>query len=105
MQAIPRPHRHLMPTGRALAEAMDFIVQAPTDLSLSKTQRIQSRSGPVVITNRGAPAHVLLTWEAYQRLAGHDDKTILEALALPGVEDVDFDPPRLDDPSQPALLN
>ena len=65
----------------------------------------EAQSGPVIITNRGAPAHVLLTWTAYRRLVGQDGKTILEALALPGVEDVDFDPPRLDDPPQPALLD
>ena len=65
----------------------------------------EAESGPVIITNRGVPAHVLLTWEAYKCLAGHGGKTILEALALPGVEDVDFDPPRLDDPPRPALLD
>lgn len=65
----------------------------------------EARSGPVIITNRGVPAHVLLTWEAYRRLAGHDDKTIIEALAMPGVEDVDFEPPRLDDPPIPARLD
>lgn len=65
----------------------------------------EAQTGPVIITNRGAPAHVLLTWEDYRRLAGHEGKTILEALALPGVENVDFDPPRLDDPPQPALLD
>ena len=65
----------------------------------------EAQSGPVIITNRGVPAHVLLTWEAYRRLAGHDSKTIIEALAMPGVEDVDFDPPRLDDQPKPALLD
>ena len=65
----------------------------------------EAQSGPVIITNRGAPAHVLLSWDAYRRLACRDDETILEALALPGVEDVDFHPPRLDDPPQQALLD
>lgn len=65
----------------------------------------EAQSGPVIITNRGVPAHVLLTWEAFRRLAGHDDKTIIEALAMPGVENVDFEPPRLDDPPKPALLD
>ncbi len=65
----------------------------------------EARSGPVIITNRGAPEHVLLSWEVYRRLVGHRDKTILEALALPGVEAVDFDPPRLDDLPQPARLD
>jgi prevent-host-death family protein len=59
--------------------------------------------GPVFITDRGRPAHVLLTIEEYERLAGED--SILELLALPGVEDVDFEPPRLlGDMHRPARL-
>ena len=49
--------------------------------------------GPVFITDRGKPAHVLLTIEAYQRLTG-EHVSLLEALAEPGA-DFDFDPPRL----------
>lgn len=52
-------------------------------------------SGPVVITDRGAPSHVLMTWNEYRQLAG-ERETIAEALAMPGVEDIAFDPPRLD---------
>ena len=44
--------------------------------------------GPVFITDRGKPAHVLLTFAAYQELLGVD---LLERLAEPaGVEDVEF---------------
>ena len=74
-------------------------------ITSSEFNRDSGQSGPVIITNRGVPAHVLLTWEAYRRLAGHDGKTIIEALAMPGVEDVDFDPLRLDDPPIPAPLD
>lgn len=49
--------------------------------------------GPVFITDRGRPAHVLLTIEEYQRLAGGQRK-IADALAMPGDEDVDFEAPR-----------
>lgn len=63
-----------------------------------------SESGPVVITDRGAPSHVLMTWTEYQRLAGQR-QTIAEALAMPGVEDVPFDPPRLDDRPVAATLD
>lgn len=45
--------------------------------------------GPVFITDRGRPAHVLLTMEEYRRLTG-GHKTLLEMLAQPG-EDADFD--------------
>jgi prevent-host-death family protein len=50
--------------------------------------------GPVFITDRGRPAHVLLTVEAYRQLTGlHAD--IVELLAMPDAAEIDFDPPRL----------
>lgn len=54
-----------------------------------------SANGPVFITDRGRPAHVLLTMEEYQRLSG-EHRSILDALSMPGLADIDFDPPRLD---------
>lgn len=51
--------------------------------------------GPVIITDRGKPAHVLLSIEEYQRLTG-ERRTLAEALAMPGMEDIEFDPPKLD---------
>jgi prevent-host-death family protein len=48
--------------------------------------------GPVFITDRGRPAHVLLTIEDYQRLAG-GNMSLAEALAQDGAN-FDFDPPR-----------
>ena len=53
-----------------------------------------TRFGPVIITDRGKPAHVLLTIEQYRQLAG-GRMTLLEALAQPGGHKFDFDPPRL----------
>jgi len=52
--------------------------------------------GPVIITDRGKPAHVLLTFDQYRELSG-SSKNILDLLAMPGMEDIDFDPPKLDD--------
>ena len=43
--------------------------------------------GPVIITDRGRPAHVLLSIEEYRRLACQDRK-IADLLAMPGIEDV-----------------
>lgn len=40
--------------------------------------------GPVFITDRGRPAHVLLSIEAYQRLTGRQE-SILDLLADPGL--------------------
>ena len=53
--------------------------------------------GPVFITDRGRPAHVLLTIEQYQKLAG-GEQTIIEMLSYPGVGDIEFEPPRLSGP-------
>ena len=55
-----------------------------------------ARQGPVFITDRGRPAHVLLTIEEYQRITG-GKASIVELLAMPGAADIDFDPPRLGD--------
>jgi prevent-host-death family protein len=50
--------------------------------------------GPVFITDRGRPAHVLLTIEEYQRVTGKGkSKSILDLLAMPEGVDIceDFD--------------
>jgi prevent-host-death family protein len=57
--------------------------------------------GPVFITDRGKPAHVLLSFRDYQRLT-KQRRNIADALAMPGVEDIEFDPPRISIDSRPA---
>lgn len=54
-----------------------------------------AEKGPVVITDRGRPAHVLLSFEDYQKLLGAGP-SLFEALAMPGGEDIEFDPPKMD---------
>jgi prevent-host-death family protein len=56
----------------------------------------EAAEGPVFITDRGKPSHVLLSIEDYRRLTGLG-RTLGEALAMPGVADIEFDPPRLRD--------
>ncbi len=51
--------------------------------------------GPVVITDRGKPAHVLLSYAEYQRLSGKPH-TLLDALSMPGMEDIELDPPKIE---------
>lgn len=59
--------------------------------------------GPVFITDRGHPAHVLLTFDAYERLLGVH---ILDRLAEPaGVEDVAFVVPTSDERPQAAVFD
>lgn len=52
-----------------------------------------AKNGPVFITDRGRPAHVLLTIEDYLNLTG--GQNIIDLLAAPGTEDIEFEPPRL----------
>jgi PHD/YefM family antitoxin component YafN of YafNO toxin-antitoxin module len=52
-----------------------------------------ARTGPVFITDRGRPAHVLLSIEEYRRLMD-DQPSLVELLAMPEVADVEFEPPR-----------
>jgi len=49
--------------------------------------------GPVFITDRGVPAHVLLSIAEYQRITGRD-RTIVEALSMPGLSDIEIEFPR-----------
>lgn len=63
-----------------------------------------ARNGPVFITDRGRPAHVLLTIEHYQRLAG-GSMSLAAALAQPGEGDFAFDPPRVKGVIRPANLD
>jgi prevent-host-death family protein len=51
--------------------------------------------GPVFITDRGEPSHVLLSIEEYRRLTGGGRKNIAELLWMPGAEDIELEiPPR-----------
>ena len=60
-----------------------------------------ANSGPVFITDRGRPAHVLLSFEDYQRLT-KQRRNIAVALALPGIADIEFEPPRVTIEPRPA---
>ena len=53
-----------------------------------------AQSGPVFITTRGKPAHVLLSIEDYRRLAG-ERRNLADALSMEGLGEIDLDPPRL----------
>ncbi|MDR0578873.1 MAG: type II toxin-antitoxin system Phd/YefM family antitoxin [Candidatus Accumulibacter sp.] len=58
-------------------------------------------SGPVFITDRGRPAHVLLSFEDYQRLT-RQRRNIADALAMPGAAGIGFEPPRASIETRPA---
>lgn len=60
-----------------------------------------AKKGPVIITDRGRPAHVLLSIEEYQRLT-RQRRNIADSLAMPGAADIEFEPPRVTLGTQPA---
>jgi prevent-host-death family protein len=62
-----------------------------------------AEGGPVIITDRGRPAHVLMTFDEYRRITGGRAR-IADLLAMPGVEDVEIDVPRSRDLAIPADL-
>lgn len=63
-----------------------------------------ANNGPVFITDRGRPAHVLMSFADYQRLT-KQRRNIADALAMPGVADIEFEPPRLSIKPQAADLS
>ena len=63
-----------------------------------------ARNGPVFITHRGRPAHVLLTIEQYRKISS-GTLSIIDMLAMPGVEDVEFEPARASKLYRPADLS
>jgi prevent-host-death family protein len=59
--------------------------------------------GPVFITDRGRPSHVLMTFDAYEKLLG---VRVVERLGEPaGVEDVELVIPPSDGLPRPATFD
>lgn len=52
-----------------------------------------AQDGPVIITNRGKPSHVLMTYDDFKRLSGKR-RSLIEALSMPGLSEIDFSPER-----------
>lgn len=71
----------------------------------SKAKKQASEHGVVFITDRGRPAHVLMSVERYQELVGAGDKNILELLAMPEAADIEFEAPRVEGIYRPADLS
>lgn len=59
---------------------------------VSKAKRA-AEQGPVFITDRGTPAHVLLTIEAYHSLVKKED-SVAALLSMPESAEIDFLPSR-----------
>lgn len=63
-----------------------------------------ANNGPVFITDRGRLAHVLMTFEEYQRLT-KQRRNIADALAMPSASDLEFEPPSVEINPQIADLS
>ena len=63
-----------------------------------------AKAGPVFITDRGRPAHVLLTFDDYKKITVGRTK-IADLLAMPGMEGIEIDIPRLRDLARAADLS
>lgn len=55
----------------------------------------RAASGPLIITDRGEPAYVLLTMADYRRL-GESGEDLLDRLSMDDDVDEGFEPPRVD---------
>lgn len=62
-----------------------------------------TKEGSVIITDRGDPAYVLMSFNEYQRLTAGG--SIVDMLAMPGPEVINFEPGRADIGLQPADLS
>lgn len=52
-----------------------------------------AQNGPVIITDRGKPSHVLMTYDDFKRLSGKR-RSLVETLSMPGLSEIDFSPER-----------
>jgi prevent-host-death family protein len=61
---------------------------------------------PVFVTDRGKPAHVLMSMALFEELQAQiqSPKTIAELLAMPGIENIEFETVRSKSPHRPVDL-
>ena len=64
-----------------------------------------ARNGPVYITHRGRPSHVLLIYDHYRQLIDDEPNLVDLLCRTPGIGDIDLEIPDLDDNAQPATLD
>ena len=53
-----------------------------------------AKNGPVFITDRGRPAHVLLSIEEYRKITTHG-QSIIDLLAMPEAAEIEIEFPRM----------
>ena len=70
---------------------MKIMTSREANQDFSRAKR-EAKTGPVLITERGRPANVLMSYDEYRRLTGKRTN-IVDLLAMPGQEQVEFEPP------------
>ena len=70
---------------------------------VSKAKKAASE-GPVFVTDRGRPSHVLLTIDEYRRITD-TQASVVELLAMPAAADGELDVPRLGPGAKPIDLS
>lgn len=70
------------------------------DQDLARAKKV-TKHGPVIITDGGKPAYVLLSFEDYQRLTRQRHHTT-ESLGMPQIADIEFEPQRAEIQARPA---
>lgn len=81
--------------GMATVSARDF------NQDVSAAKRAADHE-PLVVTDRGKPAYVLMTIEEYRRLTARDHDEFLTALSMDDDQDIEF--PRMDfEPRDPGF--
>lgn len=82
---------------------MPILTSREFNQGVSRAKRAADE-GPVIITDRGKPAYVLMRHDTYRRLCGRE-RGIRALLSHPESEDVEFEPPRIgDDRPRPPTL-
>lgn len=63
-----------------------------------------AQTGPVIITDRGKPSHVLMTYREFERLTGKR-RNLVDALSMPGLSTIDLGTPRAETVSREIDLS
>lgn len=81
---------------------MSITTLSSRELNQDVTRAMKAtKNGPVFITDRGKPSHVLLSIEDYQQLT-KQHRSIADALAMPSIDNIKFDPQRVIIETRPA---
>ncbi|WP_299969332.1 type II toxin-antitoxin system Phd/YefM family antitoxin [uncultured Roseobacter sp.] len=82
---------------------MKHLTSREFNQNVSKAKR-DALSGPVFVTDRGQPSHVLLSYDEYRRLTS-EPTNIVEALSMKGLSSVDFETEKVSPSIKPVDLS